>query len=47
MAVDREVRAELGDHAVVDLDVQPVVDALDRVEHAGAADDEVLLRASP
>ena len=44
MAVDRQVRAELGDDAVVDPHVDLAVDALDRVEHPGAADDEVLLR---
>ncbi len=45
MAVDGEVRSELGDHAVVDLHVDLPVDALDRIEHPRAADDEVLLRA--
>jgi hypothetical protein len=40
----REVRAELRDHAVVDPDVDLRVDALDRVEHARAADDQVFLR---
>jgi hypothetical protein len=43
--VRREVRAELCDHPVVDLDVDLSVDALDRVERAGAADEQVLLRA--
>ena len=44
MPVHGEVRSELGDHAVVDLDVDLRVDAFDRVERTGAADDEVLLR---
>jgi len=44
VAVHRQVRAELGDDAVVNPHVELAVDALDRIEHAGAADDDVLLR---
>ena len=43
MAVHGQVRAQLGDDALVDPDVHPVIDAFDRVEHAGVADDEILL----
>ena len=43
--VDREVRPKLGDHALVDPDVDLAVDALDRVEDARAPNDEVLLRS--
>ena len=42
----REVRAELRDDAVVDLHVDLGVDALDRIEHPRAADDQVLLRCA-
>ena len=42
--VDGEARAQLGDRAAVDLHVDLRVDALGRIEHAGAADDEALLR---
>ena len=37
-----EVGAELGDDAVVDPHVEQGVDTLDRIEHARAANDEVL-----
>ncbi len=42
--VDGQARAQLGDRAAVDLHVELRVDALGRVEDAGTADDEALLR---
>ena len=43
--VRADVEPDLGDHAGVDADVEQVVDALARVDHARAADDEVVLVA--
>ena len=40
----REVRPELPDDTVVDLDVHRRVEPLDRIEHARPTDDQVLLR---
>jgi hypothetical protein len=45
VAVRVERVAELRDRAAVDADVEHRVDALDRVEHARAADDEVVAAA--
>jgi hypothetical protein len=43
MRVRVELGAERGDHAVVDAEVERLVDPFDRVEHACAAHDDVLL----
>ena len=45
VAVRVHVQADLGDHAPVHADVQQLVDSQRRVDHAGAADDEVVLAA--
>ena len=47
VAVRVDGRPELGDDAIVDANVEPAVDALDRIEHPRAADDEVVLAAIP
>ena len=44
MRVRVEIRAESRDHAVVDANVHGSVDRLDRIDHACAPDDDVLLR---
>ena len=43
VAVRVEALAQRGDRTAVHADVEHGVDALDRVEHAGAADDQVVL----
>ena len=42
MRVRVEVLADLGDHTVVDPHVEDRVDSLDRIEDAGATDDDVV-----
>jgi hypothetical protein len=44
VSVRVEPGAELGDCAAVDADIEDGVDPIDRVEYAGAADDQVLAR---
>ncbi len=46
VAVGADVEADLGDHAPVDADVEQLVDPLARVDHPGAADDQVVAAAS-